>query len=157
MFRNDIRLPKSRANAVQRSAARSNAIGARLRERAVLTFSCVGLASRSAARFAAAATLSATLSAMTLAVICSAAYADGMAVGGCVGSRGSLSCVTRWGEAGDPYVRLVPPPANEVEKARAAERDRKWEQRCRPIIMQDRYGVPRYEYAARGCEFGVIE
>jgi hypothetical protein len=24
-------------------------------------------------------------------------------------------------------------------------------------VFQDRYGVPRYEYAAPGCEFGVIE
>jgi hypothetical protein len=29
--------------------------------------------------------------------------------------------------------------------------------RCRPSVRQDRYGVPRYHYAARGCEFGVIE
>jgi hypothetical protein len=106
----------------------------------------------SAARFGAVA----TLSAITLATIWTAAYADGMIVGGCVGS-GALNCVARWGEAGDPYVRTVPEPATEAEKARSAERDRKWEQRCRPTIMQDRYGVPRYQYAAPGCEFGVIE
>jgi len=116
----------------------------------VLTLRSVTVAS--AARFGAAA----ALSAITLATIWSAAYADGMIVGGCVGS-GALNCVARWGEAGDPYVRLVPAPTNEAEKARSADRDHKWEQRCRPTIAQDRFGVPRYQYAAPGCEFGVIE
>ncbi len=94
---------------------------------------------------------------MTLGVIWSSAYADGIAVGGCVGSQGSLSCVARWGEAGDPYVRKVPEPADEVERARSAEREHKWQERCRPTIAQDRFGVPRYQYAAPGCEFGIIE
>jgi hypothetical protein len=116
----------------------------------VLTFQSATVAG--AARLGAAA----TLSVITLATIWSAAYADGMIVGGCVGS-GALNCVVRWGEAGDPYVRVVPAPTNETEKAQSAERDRKWEERCRPTIMQDRFGVPRYRYAAPGCEFGVIE
>jgi hypothetical protein len=121
----------------------------------VLTLSCVrvALASRCAARAGAAA----TLSIITLTTICSAAYADGMAVGGCVGGAGSLNCVVRWGEASDPYVRTVPQPTNETERTRAAERDRKWEERCKPTITQDRYGVPRYQYSATGCEFGVIQ
>ncbi|HMG77042.1 MAG TPA: hypothetical protein VK591_00055 [Xanthobacteraceae bacterium] len=51
----------------------------------------------------------------------------------------------------------MPEPKDEIEKARATERDQKWLQRCRPIVAQDRYGVPRYHYAARGCEFGIIE
>ena len=106
----------------------------------------------SAARFGAAA----TLSAITLATIWSAAYADGMIVGGCVGS-GAINCVVRWGEAGDPHVRLVPEPTNEADRALSAERDHKWEERCRPTIVQDRFGVPRYQYAAPRCEFGVIE
>jgi hypothetical protein len=80
-----------------------------------------------------------------------------MAVGGCVGGGGSLNCVVRWGKAGDPYIRTVPPPADEMERTQAAQRERKWEQRCRPIIKQDHYGVPRYQYSAPGCEFGVIE
>ena len=97
------------------------------------------------------------LSAAILLVILSTAYADGIAVGGCVGSKGGLSCVARWGEAGDPYIRTVPPPADDVERARSAERDRKWEARCHPGIVQDRYGVARYQYAAPGCDFGIIE
>jgi hypothetical protein len=116
----------------------------------VLTFQSATVAS--AARYGAAA----TLSAMVLALIWSAAYADGIVASGCLGS-GALNCAVRWGGAGDPYVRQVPPPIDEVEKQHAAERDKKWEQRCRPTITQDRYGVPRYQYAAPGCEFGVLQ
>jgi hypothetical protein len=79
-----------------------------------------------------------------------------MAVGGCVGSRHSITCVTRWGSYGDPYVRLVP-AQTEAEKTLSADREHKWKARCRPAVLQDAYGVPRYEYAAPGCEFGVIE
>jgi hypothetical protein len=121
----------------------------------VLTLSCarVALASRHAVRAAAAA----VLAVVALATIWSAAYADGLAAGGCIGGGASLNCVVRWGEAGDPYIRTVPQPADEIERTRAAERDRKWEARCKPAIAQDHYGVPRYQYAAPGCEFGVIQ
>ena len=121
----------------------------------MLTLNCarVALTSRHAAHVGAATALSAII----LAMILSAAYADGMAVGGCLGGGGAVNCVVRWGEAGDPYVRTVPQPTDEAERARAAQRDRKWEERCRPTIAQDRYGVPRYHYSAPGCEFGVIE
>jgi hypothetical protein len=115
----------------------------------VLTF----LGTSATARFGAAA----ALSVMVLGLILSAAHADGMAVGGCVGGHGALSCVARWGTGEDPYIRKVPPPADDAERARSAERDRKWEQRCRPVIVQDYYGVPRYRYAAPRCDFGVIE
>ena len=94
---------------------------------------------------------------MALATIWSAAYADGIAVGGCVGGGGSLNCVVRWGDAGDPYIRMVPPAADERSETPRGQRDHKWVARCRPKIAQDRYGVPRYQYAAPGCEFGVIE
>lgn len=121
----------------------------------MLTFHCAGMAlgSRPTARFGAAA----ALSVMMLGLIWSAARADGMIVGGCVGGQGGMNCVARWGDAGDPYIRKVPEPADDAERARSAQRDKKWEARCRPVIMQDRYGVPRYQYAERGCEFGVIE
>lgn len=90
-------------------------------------------------------------------MMASATQADGIAVGGCVGGGGSLNCVVRWGEAGDPYVRTVPPPDSDEERRHSAERDRKWQERCRPVIAQDHYGVARYSYAAPGCEFGIIE
>lgn len=104
---------------------------------------------RLAAGFAAAATLSVLVS--------NSAQANGIAVGGCVGSRYSISCVAHWGAYSDPYMRLVPSPQTEAEKALSTERERKWQARCRPAVVQDVYGVPRYEYAARGCEFGVVE
>jgi hypothetical protein len=86
------------------------------------------------------------------------AYADKLIVSGCAGLLWRThSCVMRMGPAGDPYVRLVPAPESQDGQARSAERDRRWQDRCRPVIVQDRYGVPRYQYAARGCEFGVIE
>jgi hypothetical protein len=120
-----------------------------VRERTVLTLQRVKVISRLAA--------AAALSVATLTVIGGAAHADGMALGGCVGGGGSLNCVVRWGEAGDPYIRTVPQPVTADEKAQSAERDHKWEQRCQPVIAQDRYGVPRYQYSAPGCEFGVIQ
>jgi hypothetical protein len=120
-----------------------------MRERTVLTLQRVKVISRLAA--------AAALSVATLTVICSAAYADGMAIGGCVGGSGSLNCVVRWGEAGDPYIRVVPQPVTADERAQSEQRDHKWEQRCRPVIAQDRYGVARYQYSAPGCEFGVIQ
>jgi len=104
-----------------------------------------------ASRRAAAIGAALTLSAMTLA------YADTLYVGGCVGGLGAVNCVLRVGPAGDPYIRAVPQPDTEADKARAAERDHKWLARCRPIVAPDRYGVPRYHYAAPGCDFGVIE
>jgi hypothetical protein len=85
------------------------------------------------------------------------ARADKLFVGGCTAGRGSLNCVGRLTEPGDPYVREVPQPHSEADKARAGERDQKWLERCRPVIRQDRYGVGRYGYAAPGCEFGVFE
>ena len=117
----------------------------------MLTLSCakVAMASRHAVRIA--------IVAFALAAMWSTAHADGVAAGGCVGDWNSLNCVARWGEPGNPYVRTVPQSADEAERTRAAERDRKWEARCKPVIAQDRYGVPRYRYAAPGCEFGVIQ
>jgi hypothetical protein len=85
------------------------------------------------------------------------AVEDTIGIISCVGAPGTVNCVLRVAPAGNPYVRLVPQPENEADKARAAERDHKWLQRCRPVVAQDRYGVPRYHYAALGCDLGVIE
>jgi hypothetical protein len=120
-----------------------------VRERTVLTLQRAKVISRLAA--------AAALSVASLTLICSAADADGMVFGGCIGGGGAVNCAVRWGEAGDPYIRVVPQPVTADEKTQSAERDHKWEQRCQPVIAQDRYGVPRYQYAAPGCEFGVIQ
>jgi hypothetical protein len=94
---------------------------------------------------------------MTLAVTLASADAGGLEIDGCVGGWISSTCVTRWGEANDPFVRIVPQPSGQAEQARAQEREHKWVGRCRPVITQDRYGVGRYQYFAPGCEFGVGE
>jgi hypothetical protein len=86
----------------------------------------------------------------------STARAGGIEVDSCVGSRYSITCVSRWGGYGDPYIRQVA-PATEAEKAQQADHHRKWQKRCQPLVCQDPCGVPRYEYAAPGCEFGVIQ
>ena len=75
----------------------------------------------------------------------------------CVGGFTTFNCVTRWGPAGDPYVRAVPRAVDEAEKARLVARDHKWLERCKPIVERDRYGVGRLRYAAPGCEFGVSD
>jgi hypothetical protein len=95
------------------------------------------------------------LSGFTVLAICSAAHAEGSGIGGCIGSWDTLNCVVRWGPIGDPYVRQVPGPASDTERGAATDRERRWEQHCRPQIALDRYGVPRYLYAAPGCEFGA--
>ena len=85
------------------------------------------------------------------------AQAQEIESGGCVATANAFGCATRWAPYGDPYIRLVPPPADAAARARARERERRWVARCRPVIRQDRYGVPRYHYAMPGCEFGVGE
>jgi len=102
---------------------------------------------RSLARLGAAIGLSAT----TL----TSAYAGGVATLNCVGGFRNLNCAAQWGTAGDPYVRAVPEVLGEAEKAQAAARERRWLIHCHPVIERDAYGVARYQYAARGCEYGV--
>ena len=96
--------------------------------------------------------------AISVAVWCAgmtSATAQVVQSGGCIGTFFSINCTSRVGPAGDPYVRIVPPPLDADAAARALERERRWADRCRPTIVPDRYGVSRYRYAAPGCEFGV--
>ena len=90
-------------------------------------------------------------SAMTLTSV----YAGGVGNMSCVGGQGSVNCVGRWGPAGDPNVRVVPQALGDEEKAQAAARERKWLAQCQPAIRRDPSGVARYQYAARGCEYGI--
>lgn len=104
-------------------------------------------------------------SGFTLLTVCGAARAAGNEaagneaagneVGGCVGSWDTFNCVWRWGANRDPYVRQVPEPASDADKGFSTEREHRWEQRCRPQIAVDRYGVGRYVYSVPGCEFGA--
>jgi len=91
------------------------------------------------------------LSATTLA----SADAAGVRGFSCVGGFGNFNCVARWAFPGDPYIRPVPEPLGEAEKAQAATRERRWLIHCHPVIARDAYGVARYRYAAPGCEYGI--
>jgi len=85
------------------------------------------------------------------------AQAEGVRVDSCVGAWQAVGCTTIWAPLGGTYIRKVPQPRDAAERARASEEDRRWVARCRPTLRQDRYGVPRYQYARPGCEFGVGE
>jgi len=58
------------------------------------------------------------------------------------------------GTAPAQIILAVPPPISAEERAAAEARDRRWVERCRPVIREDEFGVRRYVYAARGCEYG---
>jgi hypothetical protein len=82
------------------------------------------------------------------------AYADALRSTGCVGAGLSFNCVTTW-RWNDPLRTLKPEDPRLA--AEAAERERKWLARCKPVVRQDQYGVGRYVYAAPGCEYGKHE
>lgn len=78
--------------------------------------------------------------------------------GGYRHGAGGVSCVQIWRDGlVNPYVIQVPQARSDEETARAAEHERLWKARCRPVIRQDQYGVPRYHYAAPGCDLGKYE
>jgi hypothetical protein len=77
-------------------------------------------------------------------------------VGGCIGDDYAVNCAMQWKPPVDPFVRIVPQPADPAEQAEATTRDRRWVEYCKPFVVQDRYGVSRYRYAHAGCEFGAV-
>jgi hypothetical protein len=83
---------------------------------------------------------------------------DGTYTSNCYGSHRMESCVTtsRSGRF-HPNVITVPAPTNADDLAAAEARDRRWAERCRPVIRQDHFGMPRYSYSAAGCEFGRLD
>jgi hypothetical protein len=87
------------------------------------------------------------------------ALADDAMSTSCVRSYGARTCTTRlrYGPPVDPYARHLSALDTDREEAEVIERDRKWRARCRPVVVQDQYGVGRYHYAAAGCEFGKTE
>jgi hypothetical protein len=72
----------------------------------------------------------------------------------CLKNREAWTCTENWRDLprGDLWR-----PRSKQELAEAAARDKKWFARCRPAVRQDRYGVRRYVYAARDCEYGRYE
>lgn len=75
-------------------------------------------------------------------------------VGSCVFHGGAGHCVHqfRYGARGNNPLSLREPSPEDIAEAR--EREKRWVARCRPTLRQDVYGVSRYVYAARGCEYG---
>jgi hypothetical protein len=49
------------------------------------------------------------------------------------------------------------PALTDEDVAGAEARDRRWVERCSPLIRQDHFGMPRYSYSAPGCEFGRLD
>ena len=83
---------------------------------------------------------------------------DGTYTWDCFGSRYSRSCVSIFrGGRTNPHVINVPGPTSTDEIAAAEARDRRWFERCSPVVRQDRYGMPRYTYSVPGCEFGRLD
>ena len=83
------------------------------------------------------------------------ANAGSVSNNGCTGRWSGFNCADLSGEAGNPYIRIVPEPVGETERAQFAARDRRWVDHCHPVVQHDRYGVARYRYSATGCEFGI--
>lgn len=122
----------------------------------MLTVGCVRTERAERALWRTATAGAAIAFSVAISAVLGSAQAQELRTGGCIGHWFStFNCVTRWGTYGDPYVRDVPQPSDAADKARAMERDKRWANRCRPTITQDRYGVARYHYAQPGCEFGI--
>jgi hypothetical protein len=93
-----------------------------------------------------------------LPIVPSPAWEETAITRNCVGTRGSPSCVTTFRRFNPtPHVTRVPTPIAEQEVSEHRQREKRWEELCKPTIRQDQYGVSRYYYAARGCEFGKLD
>jgi hypothetical protein len=98
------------------------------------------------------------LATLMLPILPSPALADSTRTLNCVGAAGSISCVaTRRGGVANPHITQVPAPVSEQDTAEQERRDKAWQARCKPVIRQDQFGVPRYIYAAHGCEYGRLD
>jgi hypothetical protein len=84
------------------------------------------------------------------------AEAGGVNTLNCVGGRSSVSCVETYHRSSNPYIIQVPLPISDEDRAASAAREKQWQEFCRPLILQDRHGVWRYDYAAPGCEYGRV-
>jgi hypothetical protein len=82
---------------------------------------------------------------------------DGVVTWNCYGAYNVRSCVATF-RRGRFNPHVINAPGQSAEEREAAEaRDRHWVERCQPVIRQDRYGMPRYSYAAPGCELGRLD
>jgi hypothetical protein len=99
----------------------------------------------------------AALALLALTMMSAPARSEGVATFNCHGSRNTQSCVATF-RRGRVHTHVInAPELVDKEFAAAEERDRRWLKRCGAVIQQDRYGMPRYSYRARGCEFGLLD
>jgi hypothetical protein len=100
-------------------------------------------------------TLAGAAAVAALALSIAPAQADEVTSTSCAGVATGNTCATvfRHGTE-DPNIRYVPAPHSEAEVAEMRQREQGWLALCRPQVLQDRYGVEHYVYAAPGCEFG---
>ena len=104
---------------------------------------------------AAPATLAVALLSVSAFAANPAAAAQRGFSGSCVGSGASFSCAGSYGDrGGNPHVIDLLRAKDEDAVKASQERERRWVAYCSPSIAYDRYGVGRYVYAVRGCEFG---
>lgn len=110
--------------------------------------------------FAAPATLAVALFSVSASALAADTGADKAAAGqrfsgSCVGSGSSFSCAGSYGDrGGNPNLIDILRTKDESAQKASQEREQRWVSYCSPSIAYDRYGVGRYVYAARGCEFG---
>jgi len=111
-------------------------------------------------RFSPSASLAA-LALLVLSMTSAPALAQppqGISTFSCYGNYYGGSCVRTYRKGPfNPHLISVPGPQSDEDRAAADARDRRWVARCRPLIQQDRYGVPRYSYSAPGCEYGRLD
>jgi hypothetical protein len=94
---------------------------------------------------------------LMLALTFAPSHAGSIMTESCVGNWVSGTCVTTFGKRNPtPHIFRVPESISEQDRAEQIRRDQLWLARCKPVISQDRFGVPRYIYAADGCEFGRL-
>ncbi|MGE0750606.1 MAG: hypothetical protein AB7K64_08465 [Variibacter sp.] len=100
---------------------------------------------------------SAALLAAAATVLAAAPAAAAQRGGGfsCVGSGASVTCTGSYGDrSGNTHVIGVARASDEEAARVSQDREKRWVAYCAPDIVHDRYGVGRYVYAVRGCEFG---
>ena|SRR5712671_4099433 len=65
--------------------------------------------------------------------------------------QGDYACTTTTNPS-DP--NRPPPKMTTQEQAEIDARATRWEEYCKPQIVQDRDGIDRYRYAKPGCDMG---
>jgi hypothetical protein len=66
---------------------------------------------------------------------------------------GVMVC-TSTSTAGPEEQKRLPRPPTAHEQAEIDARDARWEDYCKPQIVQGHDGIDRYQYSRPGCEFG---